>query len=211
MSTASPTTLEGTSSPSLRTPLPLPISSPPTPISQPTSIQGQTSRPPSPSIDDISGFPRINTGCEIDSKDDEEFNTAAYPYPNSNATPTASPDLKTNEDPFAAQGKEFTFAAKDRDGEGDVEGEDDMTEEQGPKAQRENAKRERALSDGTASKSQTRSSSQKHKGSKGSLSRDGDASKTNERESKHHSTHSSHFEKGWARMIGRRSSKGEKD
>ncbi|KAL2070329.1 hypothetical protein VTL71DRAFT_13355 [Oculimacula yallundae] len=208
-------------------PLPLPVplqqkgtSSPQAvPISPSHTSPTTSSRPPSPSIDNISGFPRINTGCVVEETDYSEYNTAAYPYPNSNATPVASPDLKTNEDPFATQrgrgeegSEDFTFAAKKgRRVDGDMKGEEEE-DDQDPKAQSVCDKDiERRPSDESVdiTKAPTSSHSQTPRGSKGSLGQDVHAAtRTNERDNKRHS---SQFEKGWARMTGRRSSRGEKD
>ncbi|KAH7411330.1 hypothetical protein BKA64DRAFT_704432 [Cadophora sp. MPI-SDFR-AT-0126] len=191
--------------------------------SPPTSGTSQTSKPhndepklpyPSPTVEDISGFPRINPGyippepLEHDSVSD----TAASSYPNSASNRSPSPSPSRSEDPFAAQrsgegteGNPFRFEARHRS---EDEEEDD---DEGPRPERACDKSDRTLSgEGDALTTSPRSSrTQRPEGSPMATreNRDSSAEKSHERDGKRHS---GLVEKGWARIIGR-SSKGEKD
>jgi hypothetical protein len=186
---------------------------------------------PSPSVENISGFPRINAGYLTEpSEDDSEFNIAAYPYPNSTSNRSRSASPRKSEDPFAAQrggdgmeGNPFRFEARDRN---EYENKD---EDEEPRLERACGKTDRRLSDESgvypprkstkrfwliscfedasiASPTSSRTQHPKESVLATPSSRDSHDTKNHERDGKRHS---GLVEKGWARMTGR-SNKGEK-
>ncbi|KAG4437542.1 hypothetical protein IFR05_006976 [Cadophora sp. M221] len=193
------------------------MSSTSTPQAAATSTTREDDLPyPSPSVENISGFPRINTGYSPGPPTNgSEYDTPAYPYPNSDPVTTSnsmvSPKLRTSEDPFAAQrggsGTEdnpFTFEAKDR--------KDNEDEDEAPRPERACEETERRLSDesDTPKSPQTPSQSQNPRWSGLSTprSRDSDVEKGHENDSEHHATF---VKKGWARITGKRTSRGGKE
>ncbi|KAL5330228.1 hypothetical protein ACEPPN_003753 [Leptodophora sp. 'Broadleaf-Isolate-01'] len=215
---ASTTTPQASGSSSTPLPLPSSTTSPST-----TSTTREDELPyPSPSVENISGFPRINTGYSPGPPTNgSEYDTPAYPYPNSNTVTTSnsisSPKSRTSEDPFAAQrggsGTEvnpFTFEAKDRKYDEDkVEDEDEA-----PRPERACEKTDRRLSDesDTPKSPKTPSRSQNPEGSRlttprSRRSRDSHVEKGHE----HGEHHATFVEKGWARMTGKRSSRVQKE
>jgi len=218
-------------------PLPSPSLSPIEPSSS-ISKTSQTSKPhkvdpepelpfPSPSVEVISGFPRINAGYITETSDDDsEFNVAAYPYPNSTSkprsksntnrspSPSSSASPRRSEDPFASQrggdgteGNPFRFEARDRrEDEGKSEDEDE-----GPRPERACGKMEGRGNDANgnsiSSSSTSRTQRRKESAMTTSSSPSNHTEKSPNRDGKRHS---GLVEKGWARMTGR-SGKGEKD
>ncbi|KAK0119529.1 hypothetical protein ONS95_010971 [Cadophora gregata] len=179
-------------------------------ISKPHKIELEPELPhPSPSVEDISGFPRINTGYITEpSEDDSEADVAAYPYPNSSSNRSPSP--RRSADPFASQrsgggieGNPFRFDARERSEAGD--GGDD----EGPRPERACGKQARRLGDESDVSKATPSRIQHSNESRLTTpsSQDKDDTKSPEGDSKRHS---GVFEKGWAKMTGR-SSKGGND
>lgn len=160
----SSTTTTQVETPPLSPVVPLLSSSTLPPRPAPTTYQSELPYP-SPSVEDISGFPRINTGYVAETTtEDPDLDVAAYPYPNSTNDSKLSQTSYSNEsprpdsrrtrtisDPFAAHregtGMErnpFTFEARDRSGNENGDGEDG---EEGPRPERACDKTERRLSD----------------------------------------------------------------
>ncbi|KAH7355283.1 hypothetical protein BKA65DRAFT_237181 [Rhexocercosporidium sp. MPI-PUGE-AT-0058] len=197
-------------------PSPLPTSS----ASQSTTSTHEPELPyPSPSVENISGFPRINTGYSPGPPTgSSEFDTPAYPYPNSDQAPfpVSSPTSRSSEDPFAAQrggaGTEknpFTFEAKDgRENESGGEGAGE--EEQRPERACEKTERKMSKESDTPKSPSTPSRSQNPRGRAlvTPRSRDSHVEKDHEHDGEHHANF---VEKGWARMTGKRNSRSEKE